>query len=279
MAEIIAFKYYKDILDFKPYHRPKYIPLSDRTAIVNELVAFFAKERNYTLPEDKPYNQKRRILRGLLNIRPPKAIPQELIIIQDMLLWSETLDKEIVDINDFNYIDGIALWQGDITRLNADAIVNAANNDMLGCFEPEHHCIDNAIHSAGGLQIREDCAKIMRLQNKEEPTGIAKITLAYNLPSTFVLHTVGPIVYSGVTEKEKIKLASCYTACLNLAAEVGLKSIVFCCISTGEFRFPNDEACYIAIKTVRNWLQKNNTMRVIFNVFLDKDRVLYERQL
>ena len=149
----------------------------------------------------------------------------------------------------------IILWQGDITRLDADAIVNAANSQLLGCFRPGHNCIDNVIHSAAGLQLREECAEIMRRQGHEEPTGQAKITGGYNLPAKYVLHTVGPIIMERVTEEDCELLASCYRSCLKLAEENSLKSVAFCCISTGVFRFPKEEAARIAVSTVRESLK------------------------
>ena len=174
---------------------------------------------------------------------------------------------------------GLYLWQGDITTLAVDAIVNAANSAMLGCFVPCHGCIDNAIHSAAGVQLRLECARIMA-QQAEEPTGRAKITRAYNLPCRYVLHTVGPIIDGQVTRQDRELLASCYRSCLELAATYGLKSIAFCCISTGEFHFPNELAAEIAIRTVKAFQQQNpNRMEVIFNVFKDCDYEIYKKLL
>ena len=175
---------------------------------------------------------------------------------------------------------GLYLWQGDITTLAADAIVNAANRQMLGCFVPCHGCIDNAIHTYAGVQLRLECAGIMERQGHEEETGHAKITKAYNLPCRFILHTVGPIIYGSVSEADRKLLADCYRSCLDLAAEHGLRSVAFCCISTGEFHFPNELAAQIAIQTVTDWQRQNpNQMEVIFNVFKDSDREIYERLL
>ncbi len=174
----------------------------------------------------------------------------------------------------------IAVWQGDITRLRADAVVNAANSALLGCFCPCHGCIDNAIHSAAGLQLRDECARLMTAQGHPEPNGRAKLTKGYNLPARYVLHTVGPIVRGGVTGRDRRELASCYRSCLELAAEHGLESVAFCCISTGEFRFPNQEAAEIAVKTVAGFLQHNTSIRkVIFNVFKDVDAGIYRALL
>lgn len=150
---------------------------------------------------------------------------------------------------------------------------------MLGCFVPCHACIDNAIHSAAGLQLRQECAEIMRQQGHEESTGQAKITSGYNLPSKHVIHTVGPIIYGSLTRKDEELLASCYRSCLACADENGLTSIAFCCISTGEFHFPNARAAEIAVQTVKEYLNANNTSvkKVIFNVFKDLDKEIYQR--
>ena len=174
----------------------------------------------------------------------------------------------------------LALWQGDITRLRADAIVNAANAALLGCFHPCHGCIDNAIHSAAGLQLRDECARIMDAQGRPEPAGRAKLTPGFNLPARYVLHTVGPIVAGDVTRRDRAELAACYRACLELAAEHGLSSVAFCCVSTGEFRFPNQEAAEIAVGTVTDFLSAPSSLqKVIFNVFKDTDRHIYRRLL
>jgi O-acetyl-ADP-ribose deacetylase (regulator of RNase III) len=176
--------------------------------------------------------------------------------------------------------DKISIWQGDITRLQADAIVNAANSQMLGCFAPCHSCIDNAIHSAAGIQLRDECYRIMKAQGHEEPTGSAKITNGYNLPAKYVIHTVGPIVYGKLTKKEEKQLESCYKSCLHLAEKKGLGSIAFCCISTGEFHFPNDRAAEIAVKTVEEMLPNcKHIKKIVFNVFKDADYQIYKKLL
>ena len=172
-------------------------------------------------------------------------------------------------------------WQGDITRLKVDAIVNAANSQMLGCFVPMHRCIDNAIHSAAGVQLRFACEEMMH--GAEEPTGSARITPGFNLPARYVLHTVGPIVTTArPLHQQEVQLASCYSSCLDLADKKGLASIAFCCISTGEFRFPNDRACEIAVSTVRSWMAghpDSSVKTVIFNTFKDIDHELYQNAL
>ena len=174
----------------------------------------------------------------------------------------------------------MCIRDSDITTLAADAIVNAANSQMLGCFVPCHGCIDNAIHTYAGVQLRMECAHLMAEQKGEEPTGRAKITKAYNLPCRYVLHTVGPIIYGPITQTDRGLLASCYRSCLSLAANNGLNSVAFCCISTGEFHFPNEVAAEIAIQTVREWqLQNPDKIEVIFNVFKDSDYAIYKRLL
>ena len=180
------------------------------------------------------------------------------------------------------------LWQGDITTLAADAIVNAANSAMTGCYIPNHRCIDNAIHTFAGVQLRQYCHAYMQEQagkkgaSYAEPTGQAMLSPAYNLPSKFILHTVGPIVGDALTEEDCKLLASCYTSCLNLASQHQLESIAFCCISTGEFHFPNDRAAEIAIRTVRDWLSghpSSTVTKVIFNVFKNEDLAIYRSLL
>ena len=211
---------------------------------------------------------QRRLLRSLMNVRPPMPLAPKFLEVQDALPPTAG-DPRLI------------LWQGDITRLRADAIVDADNSALLGCFAPCHGCIDNAIHSAAGLQLRDACAEIMRAQGHPEPAGRAKLTRAYNLPARYVLHTVGPIVGRWVTWKDRRELAACYRSCLALAAEHDLRSVAFCCISTGEFHFPNQEAAEIAVRTVREFLEQQTTSveRVIFNVFKDLDAAIYRRLL
>ncbi len=249
---------------------------------LNFLIRYLLNERKEYQKINIPakLSDKRLLLRSLMNVRPPASISQEFLQIQDAYLQSRLEEKGITSINDLAPIQpGIYLWNGDITTLAADAIVNAANSQMLGCFVPCHGCIDNAIHTYAGIQLRLECARIMSDQ-KEEPTGKAKITSAYNLPSRYVLHTVGPIIHGAVTQTERELLAGCYVSCLELASAYGLKSIAFCCISTGEFHFPNELAAKIAIQTVREWRQKNpDKIEVIFNVFKDSDYEIYKRLL
>ena len=216
-----------------------------------------------------------------MNIRPPKTVSKEFLEVQDAYLQEECTQKGIISLSDIPLAQpGIYLWKGDITRLSVDAIVNAANSAMLGCFVPCHGCIDNAIHSAAGVGLRLECSRIMEKQKTEEPTGKAKITKAYNLPCRYVLHTVGPIIYGAVTVKDQNLLSDCYRSCLELAAAYQLKSIAFCCISTGEFHFPNEKAAEIAIQTVQDYQKKNqNSLEVVFNVFKDSDYKIYKQLL
>ena len=229
------------------------------------------------IPDDLP--SKRDLFRALRNVRPPLPVSEEFLHLQDEELQEQLNEKGIVELPDVP----MQIWQGDITRLKVDAIVNAANSQMLGCFHPLHKCIDNAIHSAAGVQLREECRQLMLQQGHEEPTGQAKITKAYNLPCKYVIHTVGPIIPNGIpTDFQKEQLTSCYRNIMACADENGLESIAFCCISTGEFRFPNELAAEIAVKTVKDYLDENpdtSIKHVIFNVFKDIDKEIYEKVL
>jgi len=221
------------------------------------------------------------LLRGLMNVRRPEPVGAEFLQIQDEYLLAETAEKGITDVADLTPVQpGIYLWQGDITTLRCDAIVNAANSGLTGCYIPNHRCIDNAIHTYAGVELRLACEELMEAQGYPEPTGRAKITPAFNLPCKYVLHTVGPIIQGPVTQKDRALLAACYRACLELAAEKGLESVAFCCISTGEFHFPNDLAADIAVSSVQAFLAKQTSVKkVIFNVFKDLDKHIYEQRL
>ncbi|MEY8336452.1 protein-ADP-ribose hydrolase [Lachnospiraceae bacterium 62-35] len=225
--------------------------------------------------------EQKYLLRSLFNIRMPKPVSKEFLEIQDAYLQEELRQKGIINLTDLTSIeDGIYLWQGDITTLQCDAIVNAANSQMLGCFCPNHGCIDNAIHTFSGIQLRADCARLMEEQGHEESTGIAKITPAFNLPCKYILHTVGPIVQGQLTRKDKEMLAACYFSCLTLAEQNSVSSIAFCCISTGEFHFPNHKAAEIAIQTVNEYKRKTQSrIEVIYNVFKETDYNLYRKLL
>ena len=225
--------------------------------------------------------EQMRLLRSLFNIRLPGVIGKDFLKVQDEYLQEETKEKGITNLSDLTPIEkGIYLWQGDITSLACDAIVNAANSGMTGCYQPCHNCIDNCIHTYAGIQLRNACAEIMEHQGYPEPTGQAKITQAYNLPCRYVIHTVGPIVQGRLTERHEQLLASCYRSCLEAAEENGLKSIAFCCISTGVFGFPQNRAAEIAVKTVREYqAETKNELEVIFNVFKDVDYAIYRNLL
>ena len=232
------------------------------------------------LPESG--EERRFFLRCLMNVREPRALSPRFLEAQDALLGAEREAKGVVHVSELPAVPSdkrIVLWQGDITRLEADAIVNAANSQLLGCFRPGHNCIDNVIHSAAGLQLREECAEIMSRQGHEEPTGQAKITRGYNLPAKHVLHTVGPIITGPLTDDDRELLASCYRSCLKLAEEKNLKSVAFCCISTGVFRFPKDEAARIAVDTVREYLKTGSMEKIIFCVHGDENLRIYQKLL
>lgn len=246
-----------------------------RIYLIRELLKEQPRYRDIEIPENE--QEQKRLLRSLFNVRMPQAVSREFLEVQDAYLQTETAEKSITDLTDLQPIqNGLYLWKGDITTLRCDAIVNAANSQMLGCFCPCHGCIDNAIHTYAGIQLRAACAELMNEQGHEEGTGKAKITPAYNLPCNYVLHTVGPIIYGRLTEKDKEQLASCYRSCLELAEQNHISSVAFCCISTGEFHFPNDKAAEIAIQTVKEFKQQTNSkIEVIFNVFKQMDYEIY----
>lgn len=234
------------------------------------------QERNIPLPSSEA--EQKRLLRGLMNVRPPHPIGQEFLHLQDEYLQEELRRRGVTDWRTLSPIRDGHLWRGDITTLRCDAIVNAANSALLGCFYPCHGCIDNAIHTFAGVQLRLYLDEQMKEQGHDEPVGQAKLTPAFNLPCRYVLHTVGPYVGGRLTEAHRAQLASCYRSCLETAEQHGLESVAFCCISTGEFHFPRDEAAQIAIQTVQTY-QKHSAIKVIFNVFQESDERLYQRLL
>ena len=248
-----------------------------RIYLIKKLIEENSEYKDLKIPQSDI--EQKALLRALFNVRLPKEISPEFKLIQDQYLQFETVKKGIVGVENFK--DGMNIWQGDITRLKVDAIVNAANNGMTGCYVPNHSCIDNAIHTFAGIELRNECDKLMKKQGYPEPTGQAKITPAFNLPSKYVIHTVGPIVENTqLTEIEKEQLASSYHSSLEIAAENAVKSIAFPCISTGVFHFPNQLAAEIAVKTVKEFMQNNNEIeKVIFNVFKNQDKEIYERLL
>ena len=249
------------------------------TILLEELPAY--REQAAQFPKDE-YSQ-RRLLRSLMNVRPPMPLREDFLKVQDAFLSAEREEKGVIDVDGLPVSSAdprLVLWQGDITRLKVDAIVDADNSALLGCFYPCHGCIDNAIHSAAGLRLRDECNRIMEAQGYPEPNGQAKLSKGYNLPARYVLHTVGPIVQGQVTQENWDDLASCYRSCLSLAAEHKLETVAFCCISTGEYRFPNREAAEIAVRTVKEFLdQKTSIRKVIFNVFKDIDAEIYRELL
>ena len=260
--------------------------------LIRYLIAEDPQYSEIQIPED--LQGKRDLFRALRNVREPKPVSEEFLRLQDEELQAQLQEKGIVELVDVEGIrrgekflaptgEQLSLWQGDITRLRVDAIVNAANAQMLGCFHPLHRCIDNAIHSAAGVQLREECHRLMLQQGHPEPTGRAKITKAYNLPCKYVIHTVGPIIPNGIpTASQKDQLASCYRSIMACADENGLESVAFCCISTGEFRFPNQLAAEIAVRTVKDYLTVHpdcSVRQVVFNVFKEVDRDIYQRLL
>lgn len=249
-----------------------------RLYLIRELLQE-TQEPSLTIPKDSL--AQKQLLRGLMNIRPPRPTSQAFLRVQDAYLQEERKEKGTVSLDSLSPIQpGIYVWRGDITTLQCDAIVNAANSGMTGCYIPNHRCIDNCIHTFAGVQLRLACANLMQQQGYAEPTGQAKITPAYNLPCRYILHTVGPIISGRVSRKDRAALASCYRSCLTLAADHQLESVAFCCISTGEFHFPNEQAAEIAVHTVQDFLrQETSVKQVIFNVFKDVDQTIYERLL
>lgn len=250
-----------------------------RLYLIQELLHEQPRYKNIEISKD--HAEQKKLLRSLMNLRTAADISETFLKIQDEYLQESIKEKGITDIKNLKPVEeGIYLWQGDITTLKCDAIVNAANSGMTGCYQPCHNCIDNQIHTYAGIQLRNICAKIMENQGYEEPAGGSKITPAFNLPCKYILHTVGPIVQGYLTKKHEELLASCYRSCLELADENDVKSIAFCCISTGVFMFPNERAAKIAIATVKNYRQeKNSGIEVIFNVWKDIDYKIYRELL
>ena len=251
--------------------------------LVEEFKADSYEYRDLQVPGDT--EGKRSVLRSLMNIRMPGRMDDRVLEVQDDYLQERVHENGIVDLADIPVIrDCLSVWQGDITRLAADAIVNAANSQMLGCFIPMHTCIDNCIHTFAGVQLREECSRRMQQlrirygRDYEQPTAIPMLTDAYNLPAGKVIHIVGPIVQYELTSELENDLADCYRNTLDLCLENDLKSVAFCCISTGVFHFPNQRAAEIAVSTVDAWLSEHPGAmdRVVFNVFKDEDKEYYE---
>ena len=264
--------------------------------LISDFKAETVEYRNMPVPDDR--EGKRRILRSLMNVRMPRKTAERTLLIQDEYLTERAAERGVVQLEDIPtlaeaygielpFADKLSLWQGDITRLAVDAIVNAANSQMLGCFIPMHSCIDNCIHSFAGVQLRAECKEKMdELRARygsdyEQPTAVPMLTDAYNLPAKKVIHIVGPIVEGRLTEEHKRQLAACYRNTLELCAANSLRTVAFCCISTGVFHFPAERAAEIAVQTVTEWLSgRPGAMdRVIFNVFSDRSRAIYEQNL
>lgn len=250
-----------------------------RLFLISELLKEQPRYSQTEIPAGE--REQKLLLRALFNVRMPMPASGEFLSVQDAYLREELRRKGITDVSELTPAQpGIYLWQGDITTLRCDAIVNAANSQMLGCFCPNHGCIDNAIHTSAGIQLRAACAELMERQGHEEKTGGAKVTPAFNLPCKYVIHTVGPIVRGRLTRRDEKLLESCYRSCLEAAEGAGAKNIAFCCISTGEFRFPNERAAEIAVSTVKKYRAETNSgIEVIFNVFKDIDLKIYKRLL
>ncbi|MBQ9673218.1 MAG: protein-ADP-ribose hydrolase [Ruminococcus sp.] len=250
-----------------------------RIYLLKELLSENPRFRDMKVPYDR--QEQKNLLRSLMNIRMPAPVGDNFLKVQDEYLKTAIKEKGITELSELSPVkDDIYLWQGDITTIECDAIVNAANSQLLGCFHPLHNCIDNCIHTFSGIQLRNICNDIMEKQGYEEPTGRAKITPAFNLPCKYVIHTVGPVVNGRLTEKHRELLKSSYRSCLCLAEENGVKSIAFCCISTGVFGFPQYEAAQIATQTVEEYkVETGSNIKVIFNVFKDEDLRIYQEIL
>ncbi len=246
--------------------------------MLDKLIDILCAERGEKPPEFRNEQEKADYFRRLCNIRPPWPVSAEFLELQDHYLKAESLKRGIVDVSGFVYKDAVALWQGDITRLSSDAIVNACNSALLGCFAPLHNCIDNIIHSRAGVEVRLECDRIM--QGAHLPNGEVVVTSAYNLPSRFIFHTVGPVVSGGNPSNEnRADLKKCYMSCLDKAMEMNLTTIAFCCLSTGVYGYPKHLAAKIAVAAVREWQDRNRGLNIIFNVFPDEDKHHYEREL
>ncbi len=250
----------------------------EQTERRTRLIKYLLEERKETISIPSDEDSQKKLLRALLNVRPPMPVFAEFLSLQDEYLTERRNERGVVDVKNLVYTDGVALFKGDVTTLNADVIVNAANSAMLGCFRPLHNCIDNAIHTFAGVQVRLDCNNIMK--GNEAENGEVIVTKAYNLPSGFIFHTVGPIVYGRVTKENEADLTKCYRNCLKKADEMKLDGIAFCCISTGVFGYPKEEAALLAVKAVREYkAQTASDIKVIFDVFTEEDYAIYRRIL
>lgn len=279
----ISLEDYRDLICLTPYPRPEIFENEEELKEAGtKLLIYLQRERGLIAAFNVPMSKKQEKIRRLVNERMPLPVPPEVLALQDRILWTLSVERGIVQAEDLEWDkNGFCLWQGDITRLATDAIVNAANGGLLGCFTPAHDCIDNVIHSYAGMQLRDDCASIMAKQGTSETPGNAKITRAYNLPAKYVIHTVGPIVGNELNDEQRGLLRSCYTSCLNLAREMNLKSIAFCCVATGLFNFPHAEAAEIAVGATYSWKLRNPDydIKVVFDTYLDSDTEIYRNIL
>lgn len=245
--------------------------------VLDRLIEILCRERNKTPPRLNA-GEKPDYFRALCNIRPPLPVSEEFLALQNLYLSSQTRARGIVEAEALDYRGDIALWRGDITRLKADAIVNACNSALLGCFQPLHGCIDNVVHSSAGVQVRLDCASMMR--GGRERNGSVRVTKGYNLSCRYIFHTVGPMPAGKVTERDESDLKNCYVSCLNKANELNLRQVAFCCISTGVYGYPKEDACALAVRTVKAWKGQNSgTLKIIFDVFSEEDERIYAKEL
>lgn len=255
--------------------------MEKRLFLIRELLSELPQYEDMRIPADE--EEQKRLLRSLMNIRPPWPVSNAFLKVQDEYLSEEVRLRGVTDVDKLPAVSQnsrLVLWRGDITALKVDAIVNAANSALRGCYVPCHSCVDNMIHSVSGILLRLSCDELMNKQGQDEPAGKAKITPAFNLPCRYVLHTVGPVVSGALTEEHCKQLAGCYRSCLTLASDQGLKSVAFCCISTGEFHFPQKAAAEIAVRTVEEFLAKDTQIRkVVFNVYKQEDYDIYKRIL
>lgn len=273
---------YAKFIDLTPYPRPALLSAEEKDEACGAILKFLCRERGLIAAFSSVYEKKRALVRQYMNRRAPLPVPQEILDLQDKLFYTETVERGIVAAEEIPEVgNGFSQWEGNIIRLGVDAIVNAGNKSLLGCFLPGHDCIDNIIHSAAGMQMRADCQRIISAQGHEEEAGNAKITRAYNLPCKYVIHTVGPMVGRELSDVNRAELRSCYTSCLDLAEEMGLSSIAFCCVSTGVFNFPGEAAAEIATGAVMNWKLRHpeNKMKIVFDTFLPRDTEIYRNIL
>ncbi|MDD5921642.1 MAG: protein-ADP-ribose hydrolase [Eubacteriales bacterium] len=260
-----------------------------RIYLIQELQKEMPEFAKYPIPKKK--SEQEEFLRGLFNVRPVHPVSEEFTSVQDAYLKERAAEKGITDAASLPVVPSdarLVLWKGDITTLRCDAVVNAANSSMTGCWRWCHYCIDNAIQTYSGYQTRRDCAEYMENKRKKygdgymQPTSLPMLTSAYNLPSKYIVHVVGPIVTPFLTAKHKEQLAACYRNCLNLAEKHGCTNIAFCSISTGVFMFPPEKAAVTAVATVKKWLDEHPDscmQKVIFNVFSDSQLAIYQELL